>query len=77
MRGDDAGDDSASDTIVGTRPDLPSLAENILSEELDPHAATMTDEEGARTMAINMRDALREARASVDRGKKKSKAAEG
>jgi hypothetical protein len=37
----------------------------------------MTDEQGERTLAINMRDSLREARDTIDKNSKKGKAVEG
>ena len=60
--------DFTNDTSIRTRPDLP--IPNVVADDLDPDAVTMTDELAERTLAINMRDPLREARNSVDRGKK-------
>jgi DNA repair exonuclease SbcCD ATPase subunit len=70
--------DVTDDTSIRTQPDLSAMTTEI--EALDEAAATITDQQAERTLAINMRDALREARSAADQYKqdkpKKSKVAE-
>jgi len=67
-------DDSGA-TTLSTVPDLP-LADFDDDEEADPEAQAATDVLAERTLAINMRDALRDARKTQERGDKKVRAAE-
>lgn len=67
--------DLTGDTSISTRPDLKASTATVEVEALDEAAATITDEEGERTLAINMRDSLRQARDTIDKNKK-GKAAE-
>lgn len=63
--------DLTGDTSIRTRPNLPVASAG--EETLDEAAATITDAQAERTLAINMRDALREARTAADKTLEKSK----
>lgn len=58
----------ANDTSIGTRPNLP--IPHMAVDDIDPGAVTITDQVAERTLAINMRNPLREARDTAERGKK-------
>jgi chromosome segregation ATPase len=60
--------DVTNDPSIRTVADLPTA--RMAADELDPDAANRTDELAERTLAINMRDALRQARDTVDRSNK-------
>jgi chromosome segregation ATPase len=61
------GVDVTNDTVLRTIPGLP-IGE-MGDVEIDQNAATITDQLAERTVAINMRDSLREARDALDKNK--------